>query len=124
MDELVKYIIEKYNLPRPISKKEAIGKTIKEISFGTWIKENTYIIFTDNTIISLREDWYGDSHDDYVLSPKDYDEDYITDMGYNNDLGYHDAYNEFRKLKQEENIRFREEREKKEFERLKEKFDR
>jgi len=107
MNKLIEDIIRDFNLPKPIGEEEAVGKTIKEFYEG-------YIIFTDNTMISLI--------DDEVCSPEEYGYDFIFELGFYKTSKYHKAYLEYsRRLKSLERKKQRE-KDLREFKRLKKKL--
>jgi len=122
-DENLWAIIAKYDMPRPIYETEAIGKTVKEITTGTWVHENVYIVFTDNTCISFGKRSFFENPEIYVLSPDQYGFNYIVDFGYGKDSRYHEAYEEYLKLSKKAYDEQLDAQERQEFQRLKKKYD-
>lgn len=122
MRDVLRAVIVKYDMPRPISGQEAIGKTVAEITSGTWINESLYVIFTDNTCIAISQYHFGDSHETYIREPHEYDDDYMADLGYSDTSKYHAAYKEYNSILNRLKEQEQEHREKDELKRLQEKY--
>jgi len=114
MDEILQDIIKKYNLPKPITKEEAKGKVVKEVISDYTFYNSGYIIFTDDTIIQFEES--------EIINPEDYEFDFLSDFVMYDKTKYNQAYLEYWKRRKVLDKKRGEERERKEFKRLKEKF--
>jgi len=122
MDELVKQIIEEYDLPRPITAKESIGKKIKKITTAS-LEDKIYIIFEDNTCISPGGDWHGESFTAHITDPNYLLETLITDFGYREKSEFHDAYIKYHQLRKKLHKEQNEKKLYKQYLQLKEKYE-
>jgi len=127
MDKLVSEIIKEFNLPKPISKEEAVstkdhlGKTIKEI-ISTHIDEYFVIVFTDNTSLFVISTYFVDSTLSKILESSEISGNYLACLGYDEKSKYHKAYLTYCERVRANVKKQTEENERREFKRLKEKF--